>query len=501
VSSQLPLLSLHESIGYGDAYILDSVETFRGTGILYPAFGPDHLLPAIYSPLMYGALALAQIVAPSENPYFGPRLLELIWFFACAAAAGLLATQLVPGKKVFVGGTLLTLSLWMITPWVMQLRADFPAICCSLLTLYFLLSGKPRDVMWAGVCAGFAMQFKLTFVAALAAGGLWLILHRRWSDLLRFWLPAAICSPGLYAVAWWREPRMLQNILAMRQIIPHPPGVWAFASWMFLEPVFCLAMIALLFLLPSIVKGRKSRWQLLVLFFVFSLGLNMFAVLQAGGGMNYFYETMIASTPFALLTLVERQTKPWRGVRLLPALVLLILGTPYFAYSTAHMGHLDVTVAQRNWDYEHLRTALEGANVFSSIPDIARLRPERPVMDPLLLNYLSITGTADLSGLAARIERREFDVVVTSPGDNAWRGVSHLAKALRLAILDAYQPRCFLGRNVYLFPKTQETAPASSDLERRLTDLGCQAIVCPPGVKCLDLSERYDQFLAGPPTF
>ena len=46
-----------------------------------------------------------------------------------------------------------------------------------------LLLGSGR---WAGLLAGAAFQFKITFVAALAAGGLWLLVLRRLRDLALF---------------------------------------------------------------------------------------------------------------------------------------------------------------------------------------------------------------------------------------------------------------------------------------------------------------------------
>lgn len=89
LTNQLPLLWLHESVGYDDSYILDSIEKFRSTGILYPTWGPGHWVPTLYSPLVYWTQAIALAAIPAINPYIGPRILEFLWFLTALATAEL----------------------------------------------------------------------------------------------------------------------------------------------------------------------------------------------------------------------------------------------------------------------------------------------------------------------------------------------------------------------------------------------------------------------------
>ena len=145
VAAQLPLLFLHESVGYPDSYIMLGVESLKHTGVLYPPLGPQHLVPTVYSPFLYWMLAAAWALVPVQNVYIGPRLLEFVWFLLCLTASALLTRRLVPGRKVFFLGLLLAASFSTMTFWVLQLRSDFPGICCSLLALYFLMSPQAQS--------------------------------------------------------------------------------------------------------------------------------------------------------------------------------------------------------------------------------------------------------------------------------------------------------------------------------------------------------------------
>jgi hypothetical protein len=70
--------------------------------------------------------------------------------------------------------------------WLLQLRAEFLGITFSLLAMRLLMSDRRWTIGAAGLCAGMALQFKITFVAAAATGTLWLTWQQRWGSLLRF---------------------------------------------------------------------------------------------------------------------------------------------------------------------------------------------------------------------------------------------------------------------------------------------------------------------------
>jgi hypothetical protein len=492
VTNQLPQIFLHESIGNGDSYIFMAVEDFRKTGVLYPQLGPDHLTPVLYSPFLYLMHDAAWMAMPwPGNPYFGPRLLELFCFLTCIAVTGALTRRLIPVRSAFWLGVLLASSYFIVIFWVLQLRSDFPGIGCSLLTLWLLISPGRRSALYAGACAGLALQFKITFVTAAAAGFLWLLLYRRWRALCEFTCAAGVFSLGLYAAFAWREPEMLKHILMMRKMIPHPSGVITFWRDLAAEPAFLLGFVGLLPMASGLLTRRRPHLQLVMMFVVISFLVGSYTSLQTGANINYFYEAAFAITPFAVLAFLRLDGARSRTAGLLIGLVFLITNVLPGIVHTIRGARANLTeISRRNSDYEKLRQALDGTRIVSSIPDVTILRPERVITDSNLLNNLSIIRGVDLSRVIARIDEGYFDVVVTQPADYSWRGLPVLQRGLRTAIIGSYSPYCLFGNKLFHLPKEHP----SLLLESKLRDIGCETVQCGPGLKCPGLGVAIEAF-------
>lgn len=483
--TQLPLISLHESVGYGDSYIFYTVENFRQTGILYPPVGPDHLTPVLYSPLLYLMHFAAWLAVPAANPYLGPRLLELFWFLACVFMAGALTRRLIPARSSFTLGILLAASYSMMIPWVLQLRADFPGITCSLLTLWFLTSRGRRSIIFAGICAGLALQFKITFVAAAVAGCAWLIFYRRWRALAEFAVATGVFSVGLYAAFWWREPEMLRQMLTLKKVPPHLPGLVVFFRQLVAEPGVLLALAGLLPMFGFLLARQRPRLQLMLIFVMISASAATLASLQPGASLNYFYEAIFAATPFAVLALLRLEARASLTASLLVALVLLTTSV------LPRASHTRVSkVAGRNQNYEDLRHALSGVRLVSSVPDVTFLTPDPVITEPYLLTDLSMAHGVDLSPLTDKISQQYFDLAVTHPANYSWRGIPQLEPGLRSAITASYVPYCLRGDDLFHLPK--DRPPLA--LEEKLRSIGCEVVTCGPGTKCPGLSVAIEAF-------
>jgi hypothetical protein len=402
-------------------------------------------------------------------------LLELGWYLAAVVAAALLARRMVPARGSWKLGALMAGSFVVAIPWVMQLRGDFPGIACSLLALYFLMSSKPSDVWWAGLLAGLAPQFKITFVAAGAAGGLYLLVFRRWDQLWRFAVAAGLSSVGVYAVLAWREPGMLSNILMLRKMIQHPPGVVGFVREVLREPVFLLALATGGALVVPMLRQRRPRWFLLGSYLGLGFVVAVCTSLQAGANINYFYELLLGSTPLVVLGMLHLRAERWSTAAVLAGLLMIVaLGLPgHIRDDVWEALHVRGQIAQRNHDYEAWGTIVDGTKLLSTIPDVTVLRSERVMTDSLLLNYLQITAGVDLSSLERRIHESEFDIVVTQPKDNSWRGVYVLPRGVKQALLDSYLPYCLLEEHLALLPSQPKDDRAIDDLRERLRKAGC----------------------------
>src|SRR6202022_399653 len=174
VTEQLSYLFLLSEVGYGDSYILYDVLHFQHTGRIYREPSHPPYPPALYGPLVYMLYSLpGRIGTGARNLFVGPRLIALTMFLLCVGVVVSIVRTLIPARFAWLWGVLLAGSISSMRIWVLQLRGDFPAIFFSLLAIRLLLVRSRWAVILAGVCAGFATQFKLTYVAALAAGSLW----------------------------------------------------------------------------------------------------------------------------------------------------------------------------------------------------------------------------------------------------------------------------------------------------------------------------------------
>lgn len=159
------LFSLDED-GYGDSYVYHTVQTYLHIGQIYPDLSNPFELRSIYSPFLYVVLSIPLRITSREDGYVG-----------CAAAVSLL---LAPSFSVFLR-------------WPIQLRGDFLSILFALLAIRLLLSSRPWAPALAGAAAGFALQFKFTYLAAATR------IRTRFkvnSALTSIYLPEVISSPA-----------------------------------------------------------------------------------------------------------------------------------------------------------------------------------------------------------------------------------------------------------------------------------------------------------------
>src|SRR5262245_56098664 len=294
---QISDLLLLNEVGYGDSYILYDVLNLQKTGVIYRDLSQEPYLPAQYSPLTYLMLSLPGRIVALDNPFLGPRLVVLAAFLLCVVIVISTVQTLIPTRLAWIWGALLACTVTSMWDWVLQIRGDFPGICFSLLAIRLLLSRSRWAVALAGVSAGLASQFKITFVAALGAGVLWLLMQRRWKDLAWFAVLGTMFSAGLYLLYSFREPRMLSQMLALSPGVLDVRGGLRLMYQALNEPVVLLSLLGL----PTLNFSTWRRRALVLIFAAMSFVVAELADLQAGGNINYFFEGLFALIPLAVL--------------------------------------------------------------------------------------------------------------------------------------------------------------------------------------------------------
>jgi hypothetical protein len=479
VAHQRPRLFLAHEAAYADTYIFYDANRYLKTGVMYPDMSEPPYLPAQYSPGVYFLLSLPGRFFDQENPWLGPRLVVLASFLLCAATAASITRVLVPVKAAWVWAALLAGSTLSFRNWVLALRGDFPGILFSLLAIRLLLARPGWAVFAAGIAAGLATQFKLTFVSALAAGGVWLLLRRRWKDLGAFAAAGALASAGLYLLVWLREPRMLSHILSLKKTLTDLQGWTLVLQVAAREPVVLLAATAL-----PLLSLRLPRWRLLALFSVASLGIAVVTELQSGGNVNYFFEWYFALVPaavFGVLRLLALAGRHAYAGMFVASVFALMYFMPALRELNNYRGPSQSSAAPANERFRIARQALEGRHILSTVPRLALFDPRPAMTEPFYFAHADLLGLFDLGRVADRVRAQEFEVVATASPPLVYRGIPLVAPRVRAAIAEAYRPYCMLGDALMHLPRKASGDPPVAEALRRA---GCQAVVCDAASGC-----------------
>jgi hypothetical protein len=466
---QLAYLFRLNDAGYADTYILYDVQRFEETGVIYHDLMQPPYMPSQYSPLVYMFYRLpAQI--PFQNSSLGPRLAALSAFSLCVAMVISITRALIPVRAAWFWALLMATSIMSLELWPVQLRGDFPGIFFSLAAIRFLLTRFRYRALLAGMCAGLATQFKFTYVAALAAGTLWLLFRKQWKELVPFVAGGAALSLALYFLFWLREPRMVPQILALAPGIRDVKGCLELFSVAIREPLVVLALPAL----PLVVRWGWSKWALLLLFIVVSFAIGGLTDVQAGGNVNYFYEGLFALIPLSVVGVFRLMA--WSRANLAVALFLsgLILLQFWLADAEALFSARSEinprTVVRQNEQFRKTTDALHGRHIFSTIPRMAVLDPHPALVEPYLMTYMQRLGKVNPQPILQRVRSGEFALVITADHDDSWRGVPKVQADLAKAILAAYEPYCSLPSMVLYLPLR---SVGESDLPQKLHQIGC----------------------------
>ena len=472
--SQLPGLFLLDETGYGDSYVLYDLRNFQNTGEIYRDLSQPPYLPALYSPLMYMLYSLPGRVVALENPFIGPRLIALTAFFLCISIVISIVRVLIPARHAWIWALLLTTSIVAFQQWgmwIVSARGDLPGIVFSLLTVRLLLARSRHAALFAGVSAGLAVQFKITLVAALGAGFLWLLFRRKWRELGAFTAAGTLSSLGLYFLFWAREPRMISQTTALSPGIMDLPGACRLTFRAIREPVALLSLLAL----PPTASRFSPRWALLFLFALISFAIASLAELQAGANMNYFLEALLALVPAAVLGILRliHWARQRVGVAAFLSATLLFYFLPPIAldlYETLWTQPSYRQVKTSNGRFRQTQNALSGLHIFATVPRFALLDSAPELIEPYLMSYMQLLGKFDPQPILDRVRNKEFDMVITAPRSINWRGVPHIAPNLHRAIEEAYEPQCTMIGVLVHIPRGR---PADGELMRALGKGGC----------------------------
>jgi hypothetical protein len=221
-------------------------------------------------------------------------------------------------------------------------------------------------------------------------------------------------------------------------------------------PGICFELLAL----PAAGFLRRPDWLLLILFVSISLTVGAMTDLQAGGNINYFFDTLFGMVPLAVAGLLRMASLAHRRVAvglLTATLIGLHDAVPrgFALYENRdRLKNRAGEIQSRNFEFRIVETTLGGHRILSTVPSLALIDPAPALTEPFLLSYLIRLGRIDPEPILRQVRNGAFDVVITSEssGEN-WRGLPHIAPTLGEAISTAYRPHCRLIGSIVHLPK------------------------------------------------
>jgi hypothetical protein len=314
-------------------------------------------------------------------------------------------------------------------------------------------------------------------VSAGAAGFLWLLYQKKWKPLMAFSAMAALTSLGVYALMRFREPYIFQNVFAMRSTVRDYSMVGHYLSRLTREPALLLGVI----MLPVLVCRRRPQWTLLALYLALSFAASTLLSMQAGGNINYFFESLFAITPFAAAGALWVRDHLSGRVSVLVGLLIWGLGIDPVIPPTIEAAHVAKGARAQNRYFENLRAEFAGRNVFSTAGWASHLTQKVAIPEPYLLSYLERGAKWDSEPWAARVRQQNYDLVVTDLPQITFRSVPHVSPKIHIAIEEAYEPFCACPGILLFHRRGEGVDPATMT---QFAAIGCHTVECPRDGEC-----------------
>jgi hypothetical protein len=453
-------LAAYRDSGYPDSSDLLRIGEVIRTGHFYPDGNRPPYMVSLYGPMTYLVLGIPYRLALAAGlaPQVLVRLGVLSAVSLCVWLVYLISRRLYDSRGIAWICALFAVSALPLAQWTTQIRGDFLGLAASLASIYWLLRKNDRPhTLGAAICAGLAPLFKQTFLAVPMAAFSWLLFRRRYKDAA-VWASTVASIVGLgYAIVLWREPLMLKTTAALG----HPVLEYSRAFAIFMDalgqPVTPFAAIG-----AFIALQQRAYDRLLMLFYCVAAWLMAILVIpQAGGTINYFWESLFASSVLAGSGLYELQRKANRTPVLVRAMVFVLLLWSFVPMLREHLAYLNLCYTNaRHYQtqktrWESLASVITGKRLLSTLPDITALSSSPEIPDPYLNGTLELRGGWNSAPVAAQIDAGVYDLIITKNEEadkhqDDYRGVRKWSDGMWAAVKRTYEPACVFKGDKYV---------------------------------------------------
>jgi hypothetical protein len=376
----------------------------------------------------------------------------------CVLLIYLISRRLYSSRSIALLCALFAVSTLPMAQWTTQIRSDFLGLAVSLVGIYWFLSrnGRPQTV-GAAVCAGLAPLFKQTFLAAPIGVVAWLIYRRRYKEAALWAVTVALTVAGGYAFEGWREPLMFKTVAVLRHPVLEYTRGFAILLDAICQPVVPFAAMGALLAIK-----KRAPDTLLLLFYCAAAWLVAILIdPQAGGTVNYFWESLIVSAVLAGPGLCELQSKVNRAPTMAKAMVFVLLlwaFVPMLREQLAYLSLCHTNVSEyhaRKARWDAFASTISGRRLLSTSSDVALLSSTPEMPDPFLNATLELRGGWNSTPIAAQIDAGAYDLIVIKAGEaedhqNDYRGIRMWSEGMWGALKKTYGPACVFKDDIYV---------------------------------------------------
>ena len=253
-----------------------------------------------------------------------------------------------------------------------------------------------------------AFYTKQSMVVGVVTCIVYLLLHKEWRRSLLFGGAFAVIAGGIFLTAV-----ILTHGGYLREVYFYQRTVPAYQS-----PALILVtvMVGIVLYLPATVMAAawwtgQKKWELLRIFIIFTLIVNVSNLVHPGGNFNYLFESIFAICILAGMYLSHADME--KDVRLVTASTIFML----VAFSLAAFGLMGESFPSKQYraDYAQAVTILKGADypIVTEDAGMVLAAGDVPYYEPFVFNNLVALGYWNQDKLLSDLDSEKVPYVVT----------------------------------------------------------------------------------------
>jgi 4-amino-4-deoxy-L-arabinose transferase-like glycosyltransferase len=362
---------------------------------------------SFYPPVGFYVLGYFQIVF-GESLISG-RILNLIYTLGCLLMIFLIVQHETKDKLVALIAALLPMTAITMIAWSFFIRVDLFGIFFDMAGVYIFLKNKDSlKILWAIPVFVLAFYTKQSMVAGIVTCIVYLLLHKEWRRTLFFGGTFAVIAGGIFLTAvilthggYYREVYLYQRTDPAYQ----SPAL-----------ILITVMVGLVLYLPATVMAAawwtgQKKWDLLRIFIIFTLIVNVSNLVHPGGNFNYLFESVFVVCILAGMYLNHVDME--KDIRLVMASTIFMC-LALFLVIVGLMGEAFPTKQYRA-DYAQAVTILKGANypIVTEDAGMVLAAGDVPYYEPFVFNNLVALNYWHQDKLLSDLDGEKVPYVVT----------------------------------------------------------------------------------------